>query len=135
MCCDINLFYYPFDAHVCDMSIINGKIYPSIPYCIFHSSGVHCQPVRLESEQFRYQTVESDDHQSILRWIGDDQSPFRVSAKSIQFDPDRSSSGSFKFQDLMPLTIVDDLSGGKHQRTYPSLYLLFRYKKYDDLTS
>ncbi|XP_077520139.1 glutamate-gated chloride channel subunit beta-like [Amblyomma americanum] len=82
VCCNIDFAYYPFDVHVCDMSIVN---------------------------------VDSDDHQSILRWIGDDQSPFRVSEKSILFNPSDFSEGTFKFLGLLPLFVVDDLPGGKRR--------------------
>ncbi|KAK8756663.1 hypothetical protein V5799_000644 [Amblyomma americanum] len=62
-----------------------------------------------------YFLVDSDDHQSILRWIGDDQSPFRVSEKSILFNPSDFSEGTFKFLGLLPLFVVDDLPGGKRR--------------------
>ncbi|XP_037505221.2 glycine receptor subunit alpha-2 isoform X1 [Rhipicephalus sanguineus] len=79
LCCNIDYIYYPFDVHVCDMSIVN---------------------------------TDSDDHQSILRWIGDEQSPFRVSEKSIHFDTSKVGEGTFNFLGILPLFVVDDLPGG-----------------------
>ncbi|XP_049521089.1 gamma-aminobutyric acid receptor subunit rho-2-like [Dermacentor silvarum] len=91
LCCNIDFIYYPFDVHVCDMSIVN---------------------------------VDSDDHQSILRWIGDEQSPFRVSEKSIHFASD-FGEGTFNFLGLLPLFVVDDLPGGR-RRTRLVLRAAFR---------
>ncbi|XP_072143598.1 glycine receptor subunit alpha-2-like [Dermacentor andersoni] len=82
VCCNIDFIYYPFDVHVCDLSIVN---------------------------------VDSDDHQSILRWIGDEQSPFRVSEKSIHFDASEFGEGTFNFLGLLPLLVVDDLPGGRRR--------------------
>ncbi|XP_077560456.1 glycine receptor subunit alpha-2-like [Haemaphysalis longicornis] len=82
LCCNVDFTYFPFDVHVCDMSIVN---------------------------------VESDDHQSILRWIGDDQSPFRVSENSIHFHAKHFTEGTFHFFGLLPLFVVDDLPSGKRR--------------------
>ncbi|KAH6937184.1 hypothetical protein HPB50_025830 [Hyalomma asiaticum] len=82
LCCNIDFVYYPFDVHVCDMSIVN---------------------------------LDSDDHQSILRWIGDEQSPFRVSEKSIHFDASKVDEGTFNFLGILPLFVVDDLPGGRRR--------------------
>ncbi|XP_075742115.1 glutamate-gated chloride channel alpha-like [Rhipicephalus microplus] len=84
LCCNIDYIYYPFDVHVCDMSIVN---------------------------------TDSDDHQSILRWIGDEQSPFRVSEKSIHFDSSEVGEGTFTFLGLLPLFVVDDLPGDHRDLT------------------
>ncbi|CAN7995740.1 unnamed protein product, partial [Ixodes hexagonus] len=81
--CNMDLFYYPVDVQLCDMSIIN---------------------------------VESDDNEFVLRWIGDDRSPFRATRKSIRFDASRgTTSDSFVFFDALPLFIVDDLPGGRRR--------------------
>ncbi|EEC12464.1 conserved hypothetical protein [Ixodes scapularis] len=81
MYCTMDLFYYPVDTSLCDLSIIN---------------------------------VESDDNEFVLRWIGDDRSPFRASKKSIDFDPKRgTTSDSFVFFPALPLFLVDDLADGK----------------------
>ncbi|KAL1433117.1 hypothetical protein MTO96_002082 [Rhipicephalus appendiculatus] len=82
LCCNIDYIHYPFDVHVCDMSIVN---------------------------------TDSDDHQSILRWIGDEQSPFRVSEKSIHFDTSEVGEGTFTFLGLLSLFVVDDLPGGRRR--------------------
>ncbi|KAM7290989.1 hypothetical protein ISCGN_027565 [Ixodes scapularis] len=83
MYCTMDLFYYPVDTSLCDLSIIN---------------------------------VESDDNEFVLRWIGDDRSPFRASKKSIDFDPKRgTTSDSFVFFPALPLFLVDDLADGKRR--------------------
>ncbi|CAN8012471.1 unnamed protein product, partial [Ixodes pacificus] len=83
MYCTMDLFYYPVDTSLCDLSIIN---------------------------------VESDDNEFVLRWIGDDRSPFRASKKSIDFDPKRgTTSDSFVFFPALPLFLVDDLDDGKRR--------------------
>ncbi|XP_064483112.1 glycine receptor subunit alpha-2-like [Ornithodoros turicata] len=80
--CKMDMFFYPFDVHICDMAIVN---------------------------------VGSDDRQSILRWIGDERSPFRVSEQSIFWSPADDGMGSFALSYILPLSVVDNLRSGRRR--------------------